>query len=136
MPVMPDDKDESSHDNFDARLAKARQARHGPAGKEVESESSKAGVSQAFRIGVDLMSALLVGTFIGWFLDDWLGTKPWFLLIFLLLGGAAGMLNVYRTAMRMVAEVEEEIHAVDKKAPKSAQKEPDTADLDPKQPEK
>lgn len=133
---MADENEPSSHDDFDARLAKARQARHGPRGKEPEVESSKAGVSQAFRIGTDLIAALLVGVFIGWFLDDWLGTKPWFLLVFILLGGAAGMLNVYRTAMRMVDEVEEEIHAVDKKASESKQKEADTADLDPKEPKK
>ena len=134
---MADDKDQPPQDDFDARLAKARHARLGPkAAKEDETDSSKAGVSQAFRIGIDLLSALMVGTFIGWFLDDWLDTKPWFLIIFILLGGAAGMLNLYRTAMTMVDEVEAENHAVDKNAPESKEKGPKTDVLDPKESEK
>jgi len=57
------------------------------------------GVGLAFRIGVELVSALAVGVGIGMLLDWWLGTRPWFLLVFFLLGAAAGMLNVYRAAM-------------------------------------
>ena len=48
-----------------------------------------------------MASALFVGAVLGWFLDKWLGTRPWLLLLFLVLGMAAGMLNAYRTAMRM-----------------------------------
>jgi ATP synthase protein I len=38
---------------------------------------------------------------LGWFLDGWLETRPWLLLLFLLLGAAAGTLNAYRAAMRL-----------------------------------
>lgn len=49
-----------------------------------------------FRAGVEVVSALVVGIAIGWFLDRWLGTWPWLFLLFFVLGSAAGILNVYR----------------------------------------
>ena len=51
------------------------------------------------RVGLELVSALLVGGAIGWGLDSWLGTKPILLGVFLLLGAAAGMLNVVRLTL-------------------------------------
>ena len=56
------------------------------------------GLSIAFRIGIELVSALVVGVGIGYLLDVWLDTKPWFLVGFFFVGAAAGMLNVYRAA--------------------------------------
>ena len=55
------------------------------------------------RIAADLLAGVLVGGGIGYVLDDWFGTQPIFLVIFLLFGGAAGFLNVYR----MVESIEE-----------------------------
>ena len=52
----------------------------------------------AFRVSVELVSALAVGFGIGWLLDYWFETRPWLMLVFILLGGAAGILNVYRMA--------------------------------------
>ncbi len=40
----------------------------------------------------------MVGAGLGWLIDRWLGTQPWGLMIFLLLGFAAGVLNVMRSA--------------------------------------
>ncbi|MDT7953106.1 MAG: AtpZ/AtpI family protein [Acetobacteraceae bacterium] len=51
------------------------------------------------RVGVELVSALAVGLAIGWGLDWLLGTKPWLLALFVLLGGAAGVANVWRLMM-------------------------------------
>lgn len=48
------------------------------------------------RIGVELVVAVAVGAGIGWALDRWLGTRPWGMILFLFLGIAAGMMNVYR----------------------------------------
>lgn len=54
--------------------------------------------SLGFRIATDLVVAVLAGLGIGWGLDYLLGTTPWFLLIFIPLGIAAGILNVIRVA--------------------------------------
>jgi len=48
------------------------------------------------RVGVELVSALVVAVAIGWGLDHWLHTLPLFLIISVVLGGAAGVLNVWR----------------------------------------
>ena len=52
------------------------------------------------RIGVELFSAVIVGAGIGHLLDDFFGTKPWMLVVFLFFGGAAGILNVYRLSQK------------------------------------
>ncbi len=56
------------------------------------------GLGLAFRTGIELVSALAVGVGIGFLLDKWLDTTPWFLVVFFFLGAAAGILNVYRAA--------------------------------------
>ncbi|MEO9876257.1 MAG: AtpZ/AtpI family protein [Anderseniella sp.] len=50
----------------------------------------------AFRITTELVAAVAVGVAIGWGLDRWLDSKPWFLIMFFFLGVAAGVMNVYR----------------------------------------
>lgn len=60
-----------------------------------ESEFSYA-TKTGFRVGTELVSGVLVGAALGYFLDKLLGTQPIFLIILLFLGGAAGFLNVYR----------------------------------------
>ena len=48
------------------------------------------------RVGTELVCAVAVGLGIGLALDHWLGTRPIFLALFVLAGGAAGVLNVWR----------------------------------------
>ena len=48
------------------------------------------------RVATELVAGVMVGTFIGWALDRWLGTTPLFLVMLFFLGAAAGMLNVWR----------------------------------------
>jgi ATP synthase protein I len=48
------------------------------------------------RVATELVAGVMVGTFIGWVLDRWLGTTPLFMVLLLFLGAAAGMLNVWR----------------------------------------
>ncbi len=55
----------------------------------------------ALRIGTELVAGLAVGVVIGWLLDRWLGTKPLFLILFFILGSAAGIMNVFRTVSGM-----------------------------------
>jgi len=55
----------------------------------------------AFRLGVEMVSALIVGGLMGWGIDKLLGTKPWFIIIFFLFGAIAGMLNVVKTGKKI-----------------------------------
>ena len=61
-------------------------------------------MGSAFRLGTELVAAVVVGTIIGFILDNWFDTKPWLIIIFFFLGTAAGILNVIRTANRMQEE--------------------------------
>ncbi len=58
-------------------------------------------VGIAFKLGTELVSAVLVGTIIGFILDSWFGTKPWLIIIFFFLGSIAGIMNVIKAAKRM-----------------------------------
>jgi ATP synthase protein I len=83
---------------FEARLKSAR-SRHGmdtPAPGQDAARDSGNALGVGLRVGVELVSALAVAVAIGWGLDWWLHTMPLFLVIFVLLGGAAGVLNVWR----------------------------------------
>ena len=61
-------------------------------------------LGSAFKLGTELVAAVVVGTIIGFILDNWFGTKPWLIIIFFFLGAAAGMLNVIKAANRMQKE--------------------------------
>ena len=71
--------------------------------KQDDVDSQKRGLfmGSAFKLGTELVAAVAVGTIIGFILDNWFGTKPWFIIIFFFLGAAAGMLNVVKTAKKM-----------------------------------
>ena len=74
--------------------------------KQVDVNSQKRGLfmGSAFKLGTELVAAVVVGTIIGFILDNWFGTKPWFIIIFFIIGVIAGMLNVIRVAKRMQKE--------------------------------
>ena len=57
-----------------------------------------AGFARGIRLSTELVGGVLVGAGIGWALDRLIGTSPWGLIVFLLLGFAAGVLNVMRAA--------------------------------------
>lgn len=64
-------------------------------------------MAQGFKIAVELVVGVVFGGFLGWGLDRYFETSgPWFLIVFVMLGFAAGMLNVIRTAQRMQAAAE------------------------------
>src|SRR5713226_1140830 len=55
-------------------------------------------IARGFRLSTELVAGVLAGAGIGWLLDRWLGISPWGMIVFLLLGFAAGVLNVMRAA--------------------------------------
>ncbi len=74
---------------------------------DADLEKRNNALGQAFKISTELVAGVFVGGFIGWALDNWLmpklgvNTTPLFLIVFLLLGIAAGFLNVFRAAREM-----------------------------------
>ena len=49
-----------------------------------------------YRVGTELLVGLIIGASIGWTLDQWVNTTPLFLIIFFMLGGIAGIYNLWR----------------------------------------
>ena len=74
--------------------------------KKSSNENEKRGLfmGSAFRLGTELVAAVAVGTIIGFILDNWFGTKPWFIITFFFIGVIAGILNVIRVANNMQKE--------------------------------
>ena len=58
-------------------------------------------IGNAFKLSTELVSAVAVGTIIGFILDKTFGTKPWLILIFFFVGVIAGIANVIRSAKNM-----------------------------------
>ena len=63
------------------------------------SRQSIGAANLGFRALVEFVTAVVVSPIIGWQIDVWLKTRPIFLVIFLILGMMAGLLNVYRIAV-------------------------------------
>ena len=74
--------------------------------KKSLNEKEKRGLfmGSAFRLGTELVAAVAVGTIIGFILDNWFDTKPWFIIIFFFIGVIAGILNVISVANNMQKE--------------------------------
>ena len=84
--------------SFDERLraAQLRQGPQTPTSSPVAPGQSLSPLGVGLRVGVEMVSALMVAVAIGWWLDRWLHTAPILLAVFVLLGGAAGVANVWR----------------------------------------
>lgn len=90
-----------------ARLDKVKAEARAKRGPEPENGRARsAAMGQAMKIAIELVVGIAVGGFIGKVLDDQFGTGPLFLIVFLMLGFAAGLLNIVRTARRLQAEAE------------------------------
>ena len=68
---------------------------------EKEKGSNAASLGNALKISTELVAAVIVGSTIGFLLDNWFGTKPLLIIIFFFMGVAAGILNVFRSAKKM-----------------------------------
>ena len=66
-----------------------------------DGEKTSSNLGQAFKMSTELVSAVAVGTIIGFILDKWFGTKPWLILIFFFVGVIAGIMNVIKSAKKL-----------------------------------
>jgi len=92
---QPDDLQRRRAD-LEKALAEKRPAKRD--GGEGKTEGDMAGVGQALRLSSEFIAGVGVGAVLGWVIDHFAGTSPWGLIIFLLLGFGAGVLNVLRSA--------------------------------------
>jgi ATP synthase protein I len=74
------------------------------------------GMSVALRVVSEFVSGVIVGAGLGWLLDRWLGTSPWGMIILLLLGFVAGVLNVLRSVGKVAQPEARQVLSRDKKA--------------------
>ena len=103
--MAPEDREaiKQRSDALGQRLNEAKHRKYGPAGGSGATDGANRGeaMGRALRVSAELIGGIVVGSAIGWFLDGWLGLeKPWFFVLFFLLGASAGILNVIRMAMR------------------------------------
>ena len=66
-----------------------------------DKKNNPSNIGTAFKLSTELVSAVAVGTIIGFILDNTFGTKPWLILIFFFVGVIAGITNVIRSAKNM-----------------------------------
>ena len=65
------------------------------------SKMNSSNLGNAFKISTEFVAAVVVGSTIGFILDNLFGTKPWLIIIFFIIGVIAGMLNVIKSAKVM-----------------------------------
>ncbi|MBB6482897.1 AtpZ/AtpI family protein [Rhizobium lusitanum] len=108
---MADDRDEGLEQRraqLGAELANKRsEMREGEHG-EVRAEVSRKGYAQAMKLSSEFIAAIIVGAVLGYVFDRFIGTAPWGMIILLLLGFCAGVLNVLRSAGRVATPMLDE----------------------------
>ncbi len=77
-------------------------ARHDPPPPETQARGAAMG--QALKLATEMIAGVAVGGFIGWWLDWALGTRPFLLIAFLVIGAAAGIVNVVKSAQKAQRE--------------------------------
>jgi len=80
------------------RLDKAQASRPPDRGPGASPPADSSAMARGFRLSTELVGGVLLGAALGWLLDRWLGSSPWGLIVLVLLGFAAGVLNVMRAA--------------------------------------
>ena len=74
---------------------------------EIEkSGTNAASLGKALKIGTELVAAVVVGSTLGFILDNWFDTKPLLTICLFFLGVAAGILNVFKSTKKMHKNLE------------------------------
>jgi ATP synthase protein I len=96
---------DADDDALQARLRQLGQQLDAIAPKPKQSGDAKSeqppgpsNLARALRLSSEFVAGILLGGFIGWLVDQFTGWSPWGLIVFLLLGFAAGTLNAMRSA--------------------------------------
>ncbi len=86
-----------------SRIRRAKKQRPALAAASAMRQNELTGAGRAFRMASEFVAAVIVATALGMALDAIFGTRPIFMIVLLLLGFAAGVLNVTRAAAEMNA---------------------------------
>lgn len=102
---MSEHEGPSGLDDLDTRIRAAREREMAETEVEPGRRTSSSGIALGMRISIEFVAGVAVGVGIGWGLDHFFGTKPLLMVLFLLLGGGAGVMNAYRAAKGLDATV-------------------------------
>ncbi len=100
-PASGEEERENRTDSLEERRRRLGEklASHEPDGKPTGKEGTAgSSYAKAFQLSTEFVAAIFVGALLGYLLDRFLGTTPWGMIVFLLLGFVAGVLNVMRSA--------------------------------------
>jgi ATP synthase protein I len=98
-PTSSGDADLSARlKSLDARLDKASADRRVTTESRPRSTSDSSALGQGLRYSAEFVSGVVAGGIVGWIVDRLAGTGPWGLIVCLILGFCAGMLNLLRAA--------------------------------------
>lgn len=96
---------QSETSDLAARIRNAQEDRAAAkADRQYSGQRDMSTLARGLRIGAEFVSAILVGSGIGYLIDMFAGTAPWALLIMFMLGFAAGILNVTRVVAELNAK--------------------------------
>jgi ATP synthase protein I len=88
--------------SLDHRLSKVRDSRKirtdQPGAEGGNGAARSSAMARGFQLSSELIAGVVVGALIGWAIDHWLPTSPWGLIVFVLAGFVAGVVNVVRSA--------------------------------------
>jgi ATP synthase protein I len=102
---MDEQRQQTSFDEIEARIRAAREREAEETGKNSERRNPSSGIALGMRLSIEFVAGVAVGVGLGFVLDRFLGTTPWLMVLFLLLGGGAGVANAWRFAKGMDATV-------------------------------
>lgn len=103
---MAENRKESLEDRMkrlDAELAERRRTGQNETASEERAAENRKGYAAAMKLSSEFIAAIIVGALLGYLLDHFAGTGPWGMIVLLLLGFCAGVLNVLRSAGMVAA---------------------------------
>lgn len=93
---MTQDDGPPAKSDLQSRIAAAREREEARTRPDPAKRAMASGYGMALRLAIEMVAALGVSVFLGYWIDDALGTAPLFMIILLIMGMGAGFINVYR----------------------------------------
>lgn len=112
-PRQPADEDaslESRLKSLDAGLKRVTSQAEAESRRE-SAKAGSSGIGQAMRLSTEFVAGIIVGGGLGWAVDKWFGTAPFGMIVLLMLGFGAGVMNVVRAAGLMKSRADDKSSA-------------------------